>query len=164
MRTRLAGLVGLLLVVLFPGSAAAATTEATTTQYVLHTAAYEVEDSCNGGIVILHGDFVITQTTTRAADGGTNVRSRIVSTNLQGVNENGLPYRALDAELSFVHELSPQMTQFSDAHATLLLPSANAPKLLLVTVFKETVLPDGTPTVALDQTYTVCLSGRRPRG
>ena len=165
LRTGLAGVVGLLLVVLFPGIAAAATTtEAVTTRYVLHTAAYEVQDSCNGGVVILQGDFVITQTTTRAADGATTVRSRIVSTNLQGVNENGSAYRALDAELSFVHELPQQMTRFSDAHATLLLPSSNAPKLLLVTVFDETVLPDGTPTVAVNDSYTACLGTRHPHG
>lgn len=95
---------------------------AATTRYVLHTAAYEVEDACNGAVVVLHGDFVITQTTTPASDGGTNVRSRITSTNLEGVDEKGLAYRALDAELSFVHDV-PQQTiaPFTDAHATLLL-------------------------------------------
>ena len=144
---------------LLPGSAAAATT-----RYVLHTAAYEVEDACNGGVVVLHGNYVITQTTTPASDGGTDVRSRIVSTNLEGVDENGLPYRALDAELSFVHELPEQATApFTDAHATLLLPQASAPKMLLVAVFRETVAPDGTPSVALDHSYTVCLGARHTR-
>lgn len=159
MRTALAALIGLLLVVLFPSSAAAAT--ATTTRYVLHTAAYQVEDACNGRVVVLNGDFVITQTVTRAADGGTNTRSRIVSTDLHGVDETGLAYRALDAELSFVHEAPPQVTaSFTDAHATLLLPQANTPSMLLVTVFKETVTADGTPSVALDDAHTVCLPAR----
>jgi hypothetical protein len=152
-RTALGTLVTLLLLAVLPGSAAA-----TTTRYVLHTAAYQVEDACNGGVVVLSGDFVITQTTTPARDGGTNVRSRITSTNLEGVDENGLGYRALDAELSFVHELPQQPTvPFTDVHATLLLPRANASKMLLVTIFKENVAPDGTPSVALDRSYTVCL-------
>lgn len=160
MRTALGALVGLLLVVLLPASAAAATT-----RYVLHTAAYPVRDACNSRVVLLHGDFVITQTATEAANGATTVRSRIVSSNLRGVDEYGLAYRALDAELSFAHELpSHSTTQFTDAHATLLLPAANAPKMLLVTVLRATATPDGTTSVTIDKAYTVCLKARRTPG
>lgn len=160
MRAALGALVGVLLVVLLPQSAAAATT-----RYVLHTAAYPVEDACNDHVVVLHGDFVITQTTSPAADGGTTTRSRIVSTNLAGLDEDGLAYRAVDAERSFVHERRATGTAFFvDAHATLLLPQTDAPKMLLVSVFQETVAPDGTPSVRLDRSYTVCLRARETRG
>ena len=155
-RAGLATLLTLLFVALLP-----ATASAETIRYVLPMPAYAVEDACNGRVVVMSGDFVITQTRTPAEDGGTYVRSRITSTNLRGVDENGLGYRGLDAELSFQHELPEQGTGSSvDAHATLLLPRAGAQRMLLVTLFKETVAPDGTPSVTLDRSYTVCL-GRR---
>jgi hypothetical protein len=146
----------LLCLALFPGRG-----EADTLRYVLHNPAYVVNNACNGTVVFLHGDFVMTQVTTPTPDGGTKVRSRIVSVNLGGTDENGMSYRALDAEASFIHYLTDDSTSgFTDAHATLLLPQGNAPKMLLVTLFKETVAPDGTPSITLDRSYTVCVGGK----
>ena len=156
MRTGLATLLTLLFAALLP-----ATASAETIRYVLHDPAYRVEDACNGHVVVMSGDFVITQTRTPAPDGGTYIRSRITSTNLSGFDENQLSYRGLDAEVSFQHELPQHYTGSSvDAHATLLLPKAGSQKMLLVTLFKQSVAPDGTPSVTLDRSYTVCL-GRR---
>ena len=64
-RTALATLLALVYVALLP-----ATASAETTRYVLHVPAYLVEDACNGHVVVLNGDFVITQKTTPAPDGG----------------------------------------------------------------------------------------------
>lgn len=92
----------LLFLALLPGRAHAATNA-----YVLHVAAYPVEDACNGTVVILNGDFVITPTTTPTPDGDMTVRSQIVSTNPRGVDQNGMSYKALDAEVSFVRSTTP---------------------------------------------------------
>lgn len=75
---------------------------------------------------------------------------------------SGVSYRAVEVGGTVVNQLPPPGTgTFFSTVTTLLIPQGSAaPAMLLVTVVKGTVAPDGTVSNEMVQTYLVC----RPHG
>ena len=130
---------------------------------VINLPAVVIDNQCNGEPVALSGDLLTVVTTRPTANGGTTVRSVSVTQGLRGTGlVSGLSYRAVELSGTLVNQLPPPGTgTFTNTVATLLIPQgATAPSMLLVTVVKATLAPDGTLTNEVVQTYLVC----RPRG
>jgi hypothetical protein len=143
-----------------PAVAPAATGGQTVTTTV-HLAALPVDNLCNGDVVNLTGDLRIRVTTTPRPNGGYTVQSTTRGDNLTGERIFPLPsigYRGSDDESSFAYYAPPPYpSTYRVVHSTTLIPQANAPRMYLVTVLRETIAADGTPVVpAVERVYLAC--------
>jgi hypothetical protein len=150
------------LTLLLPAGASAASY---TVDYTYHDPAFLANNRCNNDTVNLSGDFHIRMTTTPRLN-GTTVQSSVTGLNLRGwtvvsTDDPLLPqrrYRGDDRTNTYSFEaLPPYPTTYSVTHWQKLVPEGNYPTMYLVTVFRETVLLDGTPALpTLEAAYVTC--------
>ena len=88
-----------------------------------------IDNRCNGEPALLSGDLHIIVNTTPTPGGGTKVRAVSFTEGLEGASlVSGVPYRGIEATLTFTKTLPPPGTgTFLDVHSTLLLPQGVAP-------------------------------------
>ena len=161
----LAAIVGLLAVgAQFVGTAPARATGSTgggkTVRTVLNLPALVLDNLCNGDVVDLSGDLVITTTTTPDRRGGYSVRTSANAFGLRGTRIAPPPvvgYHGDDRENTYSYYAPPPYpSTHRVVHWTRLVPEANAPTMYLVLVIRETILADGTVVPVFERAYLVC--------
>jgi hypothetical protein len=165
----LVAIVGLLAVgAQFAGTAPARATGGTgggqTVRTVINLPALVLDNLCNGDVVNLSGDLVITTTTTPDRRGGYSVRSSANAFGLKGERIAPPPaigYHGDDSENAYSYYAPPPYpSTHRVVHWTRLVPEANAPTMYLVLVLRETILADGTVVPVFERAYLVCAQPR----
>jgi hypothetical protein len=152
----------------FVGTAPARATGSTgggkTVRTTINLPALVLDNLCNGDIVNLSGDLVITTTTTPDRRGGYTVRTSANAFGLRGERIAPPPaigYHGDDSENSYSYYAPPPYpSTHRVVHWTRLVPEAPAPTMYLVLVIRETILADGTVVPVFERAYLVCTQPR----
>jgi hypothetical protein len=147
-----------------PARATGSTGGGKTVRTTINLPALVLTNLCNGDVVNLSGDLVITTTTTPDRRGGYRVRTSANAFGLQGERIAPPPaigYHGDDSENTYSYYAPPPYpSTHRVVHWTRLVPEAPAPTMYLVLVIRETILADGTVVPVFERAYLVCTQPR----